>query len=59
MKSFREFLDEDGVAANAVGGGQVAGLGIGPNGEPGVGKKRKPVLATLKRKVPNATSKST
>lgn len=58
MKSFREFLDEDGVAANAVGGGQIAGVGIGPNGEPGVGKKRKPVLATLKRRVPNVPPKS-
>jgi hypothetical protein len=58
MKSFKEFMDEDGavaVAANMVGGGQIAGIGIGPNGEPGVNlkkKKKTPVLATLKRKAP-------
>jgi hypothetical protein len=58
MKSFREFLDEDGVACNAVGGGHIAGVGVGPDGEPGVKKRKKsPVLATLKRKVPDAPSK--
>lgn len=51
MKTFREFLDEDGVAVNAAGTGQIAGIGIGPDGEPGVkkNKKKSPVLATLKR----------
>ena len=51
MLGFKEFIAEDGnVAANCVGGGQVAGLG-GPNGEPGVNKKKKnnPVLATMRR----------
>lgn len=59
MKTFKEYIDEDGVPANAVGGGQVAGLG-GPNGEPGVNKKKKktPILATLRRKVANATPKT-
>lgn len=53
MKTFKEFCEDD-APANAVGGGQIAGLGIGPQGEPGVNKKKKktPVLATLKRKVP-------
>jgi hypothetical protein len=53
MKSFREFSED--MAANAASGGGVAGIGIGPDGEPGVTKKKKPVLATLKRKVPDVT----
>lgn len=40
-------LKEDGVVggvpANNVGGGQIAGLGVGPKGEPGVGKRKKPM----------------
>lgn len=52
MKRFRIFIED--CAANAVGGGQVAGLGVGPSGEPGVKKKNNsPILATLRRK-PNA-----
>lgn len=56
MKSFKEFLED--VAANCVGGGQVAGLGIGPNGEPGVTKKKKKnvVIATLSRRKTNVPS---
>ena len=47
-------LEEDamgGAPANAVGGGAVAGLGVGPQGEPGV-KKRKTAtfISFLKRK---------
>ncbi len=29
---------------NAVGGGQIAGVGVGPQGEPGVTKKKKKVI---------------
>jgi hypothetical protein len=29
-------VHEDGAAANAVGGGNIAGLGVGPQGEPGL-----------------------
>ena len=41
MKSFRRFLEEDmgglGVApTNNVGSGNIAGVGVGPKGEPGV-----------------------
>ncbi len=59
MKSFREFLED--VAANCVGGGQVAGLGVGPAGEPGVTKKKKKnvVLATLSRRNANVTASTT
>lgn len=35
MKGFRKFIEEDGVAANCAGGGQIAGIGVGPQGEPG------------------------
>lgn len=35
-----EALEEE-AAANAAGGGAVAGIGVGPDGEPGVVKKKK------------------
>jgi hypothetical protein len=58
MKKFKQFLEEDGEAAggaaptNSVGSGAIAGCGVGPQGEPGVSKKKKlnPILATFKRK---------
>lgn len=45
--------EENGVAANAVQGGNTAGLG-GENGEPGVGKKKKRVVMkdVLRRAMP-------
>lgn len=46
---------KEDVAINNVGGGQIAGTGVGPNGEPG-GKKAK-LLKTLRRKLPNVGSK--
>jgi hypothetical protein len=51
-------LKEDGVVGaptNNVGGGNVAGTGQGPQGEPGVKKvKRKvmPLMAFVRRKTP-------
>lgn len=36
-----EYLSEDGEIANVVGSGNIAGLGVGPNGEPGLNKKQK------------------
>ena len=36
------------MACNAVGAGKVAGLGVGPQSEPGVKKKKKPLM-TFKR----------
>ena len=47
-------VKEDGMAAapaNNVGGGNIAGSG-GSGGEPGVSKKRNPVMSFLKRKQP-------
>lgn len=57
MKSFREFYNEDAMAANAASGGGIAGIGIGPDGEPGVAKKKKKkvVLTTLRRRVPDVS----
>jgi hypothetical protein len=54
---FKDFIKEDGAPAppaNAASGGGIAGIGIGPNGEPGVAKKRKKklVLGTIRRKTP-------
>ena len=57
MKSFREFVKElvaeDAAAApaNGVGGGAIAGVGIGPQGEPGVPVK-------VQRKIQKAGEKS-
>lgn len=48
-------VKEDGMAAapaNSVGGGNIAGSG-GAGGEPGVSKKRNPVMSFVKRKQPN------
>lgn len=49
---FMKKLKED-VVANNVGTGNIAGTGIGQNGEPGVDKKRKikPFLTFIKRKM--------
>ena len=37
-------LPED-VAVNSAGGGNIAGIGVGPDGEPGVKKKKKNVMS--------------
>jgi hypothetical protein len=58
MKTFVEYIlekrvEEDGVvAANATGPGNVAGMGTGPKGEPGVNpkNKRNPILGMVRRK---------
>lgn len=54
MKTFKEFIAEDGMGggaapANSAGGGAIAGIGIGKQGEPGVlpRKKKKSVGVVL------------
>lgn len=37
-----------GAPTNNVGGGNVAGLGVGPQGEPGVDKKKKKKVMPFK-----------
>lgn len=46
-------MSED-APVNSVGGGQIAGVGVGPKGEPGINKKRKltPFMAFIRRKKP-------
>ena len=39
-KPIQEDAGAMGAPANAVGGGAVAGIGVGPQGEPGIKKKR-------------------
>ena len=51
-----EMMLEDGVV-NSAGSGAIAGIGVGPDGEPGVSKKaqkriQKSGLAVLKRLMP-------
>lgn len=62
MKSFKQYVTEDGMGAgcacgaptNNVGSGNIAGTG-GKAGEPGVSKKRNPVLMKIvKRQPPKA-----
>jgi len=52
MKTFKKFRKED-APANNVGGGNIAGVGIGPAGEPGIKKKKKKtiVMGMLKRNI--------
>ena len=42
-----------GAPANNVGGGAIAGLGVGPDGEPGINKKKKTPITfkMLRRKL--------
>lgn len=53
---FLKKIQEEGEAtpANVVGSGKVAGLGVGPQGEPGVKAVMKKML---KRKSPNVKTK--
>lgn len=64
IKSFKQFLEEDGMGGgaiaagptNVVGSGAIAGSG-GKGGEPGVHlprKKRSPVMGYFKRKSPQS-----
>jgi hypothetical protein len=59
MKKFKEWkqkIKED-APANNVGGGNIAGVGVGPAGEPGIKKKKKKsiVMGMMKRKVQENT----
>lgn len=48
-------VKEDGIA-NVAGGGAIAGIGVGKDGEPGVHMKKKktPILMSIRRKQPKA-----
>ena len=45
-------MQKEDAPVNAVGDGQIAGVGVGPNGEPGVNKKKKTAsfISFIKRK---------
>ena len=55
MKSFNEWKKKilEDAPVNNVGGGNIAGVGIGPAGEPGIKKKKKKtiVMGNIKRNV--------
>ena len=61
MKTFKQFINEDGMGAGAMSAGPtntqssgaIAGTG-GPGGEPGVNPKKKkgPVLITMAKRKP-------
>ena len=47
--------DGEGAPANNAGGGQIAGIGVGPQGEPGKKKnKLLPFMAFVRRKPPTS-----
>ena len=52
-RSFINSMKED-APVNAVGGGQIAGVGVGPQGEPGIKKKKNiaSFVSFIKRKAP-------
>jgi hypothetical protein len=52
-RSFINSMKED-TPVNAVGGGQIAGLGVGPQGEPGIKRKKKVAsfISFMRRKAP-------
>jgi len=61
VKSFKTFLDEMGGGAggaaaagptNTAGGGQVAGIGVGPQGEPGVDIRKNKKKRTADPRLP-------
>ena len=55
MKRFKNWIKEDAAPVNAVGGGAIAGVGVGPDGEPGISRKKKrpqPVLGLVTRRKP-------
>lgn len=56
MTKFIDFLKkiQEEAPANAVGGGRVAGLGVGSQGEPGRNAVMKKMI---KRKLQNVTNK--
>lgn len=60
---YRSFIDSmkdktkemhENAPVNSVGGGQIAGLGVGPQGEPGIKRKKKVAsfISFIKRKPP-------
>mgnify|MGYP003341489069 FL=1 len=59
-KALRRPIKEDGVGmvggtpVNNAGGGEIAGIGVGPKGEPGVSSRKKPMpfKSFFKRKAP-------
>jgi hypothetical protein len=55
MKSEETMGMVGGVPANNVGTGNIAGLGVGPQGEPGVDKKRKKSVVPFKTFTRNPT----
>ena len=55
MKTFKNFKDKmkEDAPVNSAGGGNIAGIGVGPDGEPGIKKKKKKdiVMGLIKRNV--------
>ena len=55
MKTFKNFKDKmkEDAPVNSAGGGNIAGIGVGPDGEPGIKKKKKKdiVIGLIKRNV--------
>ena len=54
MKKERKPIQEDAPAVSVGDGSRVAGLGVGPQGEPGIKKKKKVAsfISFMRRKTP-------
>ena len=52
IRNFKDKMKED-APVNSAGGGNIAGIGVGPDGEPGIKKKKKKdiVMGLIKRNV--------
>ena len=61
IKSFKTFLDEMSAGGagptNTAGGGQVAGIGVGPQGEPGVDLRKNRKKRTADPRLPMGMSR--
>lgn len=49
MKTFQQFMSENAPTVSGS-GGAVAGIGVGPQGEPGVKKKKSPQIGQMFRR---------
>ena len=55
-KNAKSIEEDMGAPANAVGGGAVAGLGVGPQGEPGVKKRKTATFISFMKRKSNVAS---
>ena len=55
-KNAKSIEEDMGAPANAVGGGAIAGVGVGPQGEPGVKKRKTATFISFMKRKSNVAS---